>query len=242
MVNKKVILFIVESANDQIAIANSLECVLSSDNVSFQITDGDITSDKLRKGIKDEVGNIIKQHCIHYKLRPADILETVLLLDLDGVYITLDNIIESADHVKPYYKGDSILHIHPAFLYETHMRKQRNLSILTGVEKVMNIPFSVYFFSCNLDHVICNDANLTQYQKREEAGRFDKLYCEDSRGFISFFTEHGLTSGCSYLNSWQTAREGTNSLKRRSNFNVYLSTEAKSIPRDFSHLLDCTSR
>ena len=238
MADKKVVLFIVEGANDQIALAKSLDNLLSSESVNFQITEGDITGDKQGKGIKAKVGDVIRQHCMQYKLKSADILETVLLLDMDGAYIAPDKILYSSDHSKPFYKEDTLLTGNPNALYETHLGKQRNLNILIGTEEVMNIPFSVYFFSCNLDHVICNDANLAQSQKREEAGRFENKYYKNSTGFLAFFQGKEIASESSYPESWKTIKEDTNSLKRRSNLNIFLSLDAKCIPRDFSHLND----
>jgi len=234
---KKVVLFIVEGANDEIALSLALENLLSSESVSFQITDGDITSDNQGKDIKAKVGDVIKQHCKRYKLKPADILEAVLLVDMDGAYIPLHNIMINASNEKPLYLRDAVLYYSPEALYKTHLRKQRNLSTLIGTEKVMGILFSIYYFSCNLDHVICNEANLTQIRKREEAGRFDKKYSNDALGFIDFFREEGLASESSFLESWQTIKIETSSLKRHSNLNIFLSADAKSISRDFSHLL-----
>jgi len=236
MAEKKVVLFIVEGANDQIALALPLENLLSSESVSFQITGGDITSDKQGKDIKARVGDVVRQHCKHYKIKPSDIAEVVLLVDMDGAYIPRDNIILNADHEKPFYGEEAVLHNNPDVLHETHLRKQRNINALVGMGKVVGILFGIYYFSCNLDHVICNEANLTQVKKREEAGRFDSKYSDDSPGFINFFQEEGLASAGDYLDSWQAIRTETNSLKRRSNLNVFLSANAKSISRDFSKL------
>jgi hypothetical protein len=236
MGEKKVVLFIVEGANDQIALANPLENLLSSESVTFQITDGDITSDRLGKNIKAKVGDVIKQHCKHYKLKLSDIIEVVLLIDMDGAYIPPDSIILDANNKNAFYKEDAVLHCSPVMLYETHLRKQQNLNTLVGTGKIMGTLFSIYYFSCNLDHVICNDANLSQARKREEAGRFEENYSDDSFGFINFFHEEGLARESSYPESWQIFRAGENSLKRLSNFNIFLSIDAKSIPRDFSHL------
>ena len=235
MAEKKVVLFIVEGANDQIALANPLENLLSSESLTFQITGGDITSDKLGKNIKAKVGDVIKQHCKHYKLKLSDIIEVVLLIDMDGAYIPPDSIILDANNKNAFYKEDAVLHYCPEMLYETHLRKQQNLNTLVGTGKIMGILFSIYYVSCNLDHVICNDANLSQARKREEAGRFEEKYSDDSFGFIDFFQE-GLARERSYPESWQTIRAEATSLKRLSNLNIFLSVDAKSIPRDFSHL------
>jgi len=237
MEEKKIILFIVEGANDEIALASPLENLLSSESAKFQITGGDITSDKQGKDIKAKVGDVIKQHCKQYKLKLSDIIEVVLLTDMDGAYIPPERIILDTDYKEAFYEESAVLHCNPEKFYETHLRKQRNLNTLIGMGKAMGILFSVYFFSCNLDHVICNEANLTKTRKRDEAGRFDRKYSNDALGLLNFFQEKELASEGDYPESWHTIKSETNSLKRHSNLNVFLSADAKSISRDFSHLL-----
>ena len=89
---KKVVLFIVEGFNDQTALAVSLERLLNTESVKFEITEGDITSDYSGKNIAAKVGDIIKKHCEEYKFKTEDFMEAVLLVDMDGAYVKAEAI------------------------------------------------------------------------------------------------------------------------------------------------------
>ena len=236
--DKKIVLFIVEGFNDETALAVSLETLISTDNVKFEITDGDVTSDYYGKDIAAKVGDCVKRHCEKYNYSKDDFAEVVLLVDMDGAFIDNESYHLSHNHIKPFYDTDKIHYNNPDKLKDSHEIKRRNLSRLIPLTKVFRtIPFSVYFFSCNLDHVICSDANLTQELKHKIAAKFDKQYKNDPAGFIKFFHADEITVSDKYSDSWDYIKRDNSSLKRHSNFNVYLSLEAIRIPRDFSHII-----
>jgi len=107
---------------------------------------------------------------------------------------------------------------------------------------IRTIPFSVYFFSCNLDHVICGNANLTEKEKRVAAKEFRKKFGLDITGFLAFFRDADVAVGTSYDDSWSIIKQNTNSLKRSSNLHVFLSSKAARKPRDFTDILHCSDR
>ena len=236
--DKKIVLFIVEGFNDETALAVSLETLISTNNIKFEITDGDITSDYYGKDIAAKVGDCVKRHCDKYNYSKEDFAEVILLVDMDGSFIDNEAYHMSKEHSSPYYDADKILYNNPDKLMKSHEIKCRNLSRLILLSKVYRIiPFSVYFFSCNLDHVICNDANLSQELKHKIAAKFDKQYKNNPAGFINFFHADDIAVSDKYNDSWDYIKRDNNSLKRYSNFNVYLSLEAVRIPRDFSHII-----
>ena len=236
--DKKIVLFIVEGFNDETALAVSLETLISTDHIKFEITDGDVTSDFYGKDIAARVGDCVRNHCEKYNYSQDDFAEVVLLVDMDGVFIDNASYQNNSDHSKPYYNKDKILYNNPDKLIKSHENKRKNLSRLVLLSKVFRtIPFSVYFFSCNLDHVICGDANLTKVLKHKEAVKFDMEYKNNPAGFITFFNTDDIITGSNYKDSWDYIKKDNNSLKRCSNFNIYLSPEAIRIPRDFSGLL-----
>ena len=235
---KKIVLFIVEGFNDETALAVSLETLISTDIIKFEITDGDITSDYYGKDIAAKVGDCVKKHCDKYNYSKDDFAEVVLLVDMDGAFIGGKSYHISHKHYEPFYAADKILYHNPDKLIKSHEIKQRNLSRLVLLSKVFrSIPFSVYFFSCNLDHVICGDANLVQGSKHKIAADFDKQYKNNPAGFVMFFHADDITVGEKYQESWNYIKQNNNSLKRCSNFNIYLSPEAIRIPRDFSDFM-----
>ncbi|MCL2046620.1 MAG: hypothetical protein FWG88_09595 [Oscillospiraceae bacterium] len=239
MAKKKVVLFIVEGVNDELALALPLERLLSNELVKVEVTEGDITTKYSNEGIVARIGAIIKKHISVNKYQTQDYAEVVLLVDTDGAYINQDSILYDNLYDEAYYDNDTIRYINPEGLEKTHLQKCRNLNHLISLPKVYNnIPFSVYFFSCNLDHVICNDANLTRSGKAEVANNFRSKYVNDLKGFHEFFSSLELSIGYTYDETWSFIKFGTNSLQRCSNFNVFLSMEAKQIKRDFSSVFE----
>lgn len=228
-IEKKILLFIVEGSNDETALAMPLENLQKAYSpegmIQFDVTHGDITSDFNVKNVVHKVAECVKKYCKDYKLNKSDICKVVLLLDMDGAYVPDDAIIESAQHDKAFYDKNTILHKSPSDLRKTHELKQTRTNSLIDLKHVWDgIPFNAYFVSCNLDHVICKNANLTPREKRNTADDFSLKYGEDADGFLSFFCDSKLTIGETYDISWDAIRQGLNSLQRFSNMNVFFST------------------
>jgi len=230
---KKVVLFIVEGANDQIALSVPLENLLTNENVKFEVIEGDVTADYIGKTVVAKIGDCVNNHCKVNGYEKSDILEVVLLVDMDGAFIDPDLIIQDDTFLKPYYCPDKIYHPKPDNLIKTHAKKKHNLNHLIKLPHVIKtIPFSIYFFSCNMDHVICGDANLTQIMKSKAADSFLKKYHSDSAGFLEFFHSEDISVGKTYEESWIHIKQDENSLKRCSNLHIFLSQEAIRIKRD----------
>jgi len=77
---KQVVLFIVEGYNDQNVLAASLEKLLTTDSVKFEVTNGDITSDYSGKNVTARIGDCINKHCRDYGYEKSDIAEAILLV------------------------------------------------------------------------------------------------------------------------------------------------------------------
>ena len=56
---KKVVLFIVEGANDQIALSVPLENLLTNENVKFEVIEGDVTADYIGKTVVAKIGDCV---------------------------------------------------------------------------------------------------------------------------------------------------------------------------------------
>ena len=239
MSKKQVVLFIVEGVSDETALAIPLEKLFSTEHIRFDITNGDITSDYPGRSIAAKIGECVKRHCDEYKYKREDFAEVVLLTDMDGTFVEAKSILKDESYERPYYNSCNILHKNPLMLHKSHSIKQQNLNRLISLPSVFRtIPFSVYFFSSNLDHVICNNANLPHKRKIIEAEKFRKIYYNDPSGFIAFFNSEDISVSESYVGSWNHIKEGANSLTRCSNLNVLLSPNAMRIARDFSKIVD----
>lgn len=84
------------------------------------------------------------------------------------------------------------------------------------------IPYSVYYFSSNMDHVLHDNANLPKEEKDELADAFDEEYADKPKEFIRLMSESSFAVKGTYEETWNFIRFDNNSIKRYSNFGVYL--------------------
>ncbi len=231
----KIVFIIVEGISDQTALATILTDLIASDKVIVEFTRGDMTS---RNGVTPvniaaEIGNFVKRYSEKYFYDQNDFLEVVQIVDMDGAYIN-DKAIVRAVNGKTVYLKDRIEVDIPERIIHRNRKKRDNLNRLISLNKVWgSIPYSIYFFSSNLDHVIHNDANLPDNKKESQAARFAKIYLNNNAGFLRFINDPVLSGGSTYKESWTCIRTGLNSLHRCTNLSVFLSPLAKSIPRTF---------
>ena len=226
---KKVLIFIVEGANDEVALGMPLENLQKSyapdSAIRLGVTHGDITSDREVSDVSHEVTKRVREYCKQYSLKKSDIFKVVHLLDMDGAYIHSDAIVQNDDYEKAFYGESTIVHISPDRMRKTHERKRRNVDKLINLKKTWSdIPYSVYFVSCNFDHVACGNANLTERSKSKAADAFLLKFGKNAEGFISFFYSPELIIGETFSASWDAIRQGLNSLHRYSNLNVFINT------------------
>ncbi|MEG1999452.1 MAG: hypothetical protein RR015_05505 [Bacteroidales bacterium] len=77
------------------------------------------------------------------------------------------------------------------------------------------------------------DANLPAGDKDRLASKFAALYAKDEKGFLSFIGGCDIAPCKQYKESWEYIKTGTNSLQRCTNFNIFLSDEAKNIKQRY---------
>jgi len=226
---KKELLLIVEGANDEVALGmplKNLQKVYSLDkNINIGVMRGDITSDFKIRDVKEAIEKRVENYRKEYKLKKNDICGIVLLVDMDGAYIPSNAVVEDSEHTKPFYGENTILHNCPNKLQATRNLKQQRLNSLINLDYIWGVkPFSVFFVSCNLDHVICRKANPTDREKRNAADDFSIEFGEDAERFLSFFHSPELVLGKTLDESWDIIRQDLNSLQRHSNLNFFLDT------------------
>lgn len=241
---RKVVLFLVEGQSE----INVLEHVISTlyDNIDPETevffptivedgfdTRGDITS---KHGIEPDVieGCIYKLFLKTFfdinKLYPKDITEIIQIVDLDGAYISNEQIIYTENpngEDKPYYSENNILTTNVDSMIDRNKRKQDNLNYLSSVTelhvKQKKIKYSVFFFSSNLDHFLYDDANLPVHEKTIKADEYATRYEFDTNQFISDIkATPGALIDMDYDQSWDFIKRDNNSLKRHTNINILL--------------------
>ncbi len=225
MAKKKIMLFIVEGPTDETSLSTVLSRIFSSDTVKFQVVHGDVLTrdyvepDKIIAAVNEQIklfrGNIYK---------PGDFCKVVHLADTDGAFIPEDSIIEEATEGRqyPFYTDTQILTPEPANIIDRNTRKSKNIAKLSSTGRIGGIPYSFYYFSCNLDHVLHGRNNLSEAEKIKCSRDFDLQYADAPNAFIRFMKEESFAVQGTYQETWAFIKQGTRSLERHSNFWIEL--------------------
>lgn len=235
-----VIVVLVEGPTDKMALESSFN-KLSTDSIhKFICTRGDTTSDKTIYNktsdeiIKEYIRNYINSHSsFEYK----DIKQIIQIIDTDGLFCDSSTVVfeKSAEH--PIY-GRSITNVKnvETFIKTRNMKLERVLELIKkryvicdkrdykSFKEKHSIPYSVYYHSCNLDDVICNNQNLPNgAEKTKNATQFKLKYSENVQGFLDFFESMNKSGELNFVASWNYLKENNISLSRCSNLYLYLS-------------------
>lgn len=232
MARKKVVIVIVEGVSDVIALEGSLRNIYKREEVRFKIINSDITSDIRSKSynIQAKIMKLIKAEMMKLSLGTKDIVEIIHLVDMDGVYISKDAIHESHEHKGFRYNETEIITSDKHETIKRNERKSQNLDILSSIYKISNsLYYSIYYFSCNLEHVLYNRLDVHNNKKVNLAERFSEIYEDDFEGFKKFISDKEFAVEGSYPETWDFIKKDNNSLKRFSNFHLLLKKEGKFI-------------
>lgn len=225
MARKKVVLFIVEGITDQESLELLLgEFIQDNSQIIFEVVNGDITSSKDidSTNIKNKLTDIIKGGGKR-KFKPSDYLEIIHLVDMDAAFVSEDKIYEDKSTNKFIYKEDGIYTNSIQNVIERNKRKKRLLNLLVSTNKVYrSVPYRVFYFSCNLEHVLHNKIEVQDEFKMKYARDFQDKYIDDLDGFINLICNSTFTVDKEYKDSWEFIKKDNNSIKRFTNFNIIL--------------------
>ncbi len=226
MAKKKIMLFIVEGPTDETSLSTVLSRIFSSDTVRFQVVHGDVLtkdfveSDKIIAAVNEQIklfrGSVYK---------PGDFCKVVHLADTDGAFIPEGAVIkEEATEGRqyPFYTDTQILTPEPANIIDRNVRKSSNIAKLSSIGRIGGIPYSFYYFSCNLDHVLHGRNNLSEAEKIACSRDFDLKYADDPNAFIRFMKKESFAVQGTYQETWTFIKQGVHSLERHSNFGIEL--------------------
>lgn len=233
---KHAVLFLVEGITDKVSLEGVLAEMLEDDEVSFQLTNGDMTT---RNGVTPqcilkEIAACIKQKLSSSHLQKNDISKVVHLIDLDGAFLPPDAILfQNVSHVQ--YYPDHMETSHTDLLEKRNASKTAILHKLIHTKTICgNIPYAIYFFSRNLEHVLHNiPKNLTAHEKMDLAEQFADHYEDAPQDFYEFLRDSPITAPTDYLGSWEFIEESAHSLQRFSNFSLFFSQDLAHVPADF---------
>ena len=240
--SKKFILFIVEGKNDE----REIDAILHSPYFSkylelyeprFISTGGDITTEieKNKKGRK-ETNIIAKLNKLVLEFRrsgldfcnvlPRDIQEIVQIVDMDGAFIPDENVCYGGTKYFEY-TDENIITQNVDGAIGRNRKKAEILRKLIQTKLVDNIPYSVYFASCNMDHLLFGNRHLRPYEKNNSAMDFGVKLKEHPERLSESIFKQGIMSEGTYEESWEEIQEDCRSLERRTNINLFLGDGAK---------------
>ena len=224
MKTKKIILFIVEGKTDEWSLSFILSKLVKDSNVQFHAINQDITADfnSNSQNIIRKIDSQVKQFLAQNTgLRKSDIKEIIHLVDTDGAFVKEECIVEDMKQEKTYYTINSIITNKKDLILKRNDRKGRILNKLCQINNIGKIGYKVYFFSCNLEHVLHNSQNTACNKKREYSYKFVDQYAHKEKNFVSFLSDNDFTAVGDYKETWQFIKKDCNSLNRYCNFHLY---------------------
>ncbi|MDR1664622.1 MAG: hypothetical protein LBR83_06860 [Clostridiales bacterium] len=219
---KKVIFFIAEGESDKDALYPILKKIFQTEEVHFHVVGGDITSEWLTNS-KNAIKTIheqIKHEMGLYKYRLTDIIKVIHLTDTDGAFIPDENVVAGDVKERVYEENQIIAKNFPEMIERNH-RKSQVLQKLFLCKEINSLPYTVYYFSRNREHVLHNiNAELSPDEKMDYADQFAETYKDHAEEFIHFLSNSDFTVRGDYKETWDFIFIGTNSLHRHCNLHL----------------------
>lgn len=227
MPRKKIVFVIVEDPSDEEALGVLLNRFYDSKTVYVQVMYCDITTEfgTNSSNIVAKVGDIVKKYAGRI-FKPKDFAHIIHIVDTDGTFIHDDAVVEDAAVLRPFYSVTEIRTQNKSGIENRNRRKSECLNKLSATSRIWNIPYRIYYMSCNLDHVLYGKLNSTDEEKETDSFIFAKRYREDIPGFIKLISESEFSVVDSYPKSWQFIRKGFHSLERHTNFGLCFQTNS----------------
>ena len=230
MARKKIVLVIVEGPSDDTALGIALNRIYDRDFVYVHIMHGDITP---RQGVTpvnivSKIGNDVRDYAKSNHYKAADFKQIIHIVDTDGAYIPDTCIMENLEVEQPRYESDGIYTARVEGIIDRNIRKRENLYRLRTCASIWNIPYRVYYMSCNLDHVLYNKRNSTDEEKETNAYTFARKYRKDRERFVDFICNSSFSANGDFKKSWEHIETDLNSLERYTNLCICIREELES--------------
>lgn len=222
-------MFIVEGTTDEDALSGILKKLFQNNLIKFAIVRSDIT---IAPGIstqncKEKIKEVVEQYISTYKVKKTDICEIVHLVDTDGCYIDKSCVFKSPNDEKSY-QLNGIYAIDQKKMIERNQLKSRILNSILGIKELsfdknqVKIPYAIFYFSCNLEHVLHDLPNAPREDKEALADAFSDSYEGREADFLDFITNSDFAVSGNYRETWDFIQNDLHSLGRHTNFCVYL--------------------
>ena len=222
MARKKIVFVIVEGPSDEEALGVILNRIYDNETVYVHIMHKDITSERgvTTSNILSKIGDEICTYADSNHFVKSDFKEIIHIVDMDGAYISNDNIVEDSSATKPIYSSTQIYTCNKEKLERRNQQKSSNLNRIYKCNNVWNVPYRVFYMSCNLDHVLYNKLNSIDEEKEKDAFEFALRYRNNIRDFLSFISDSDFSVTNGYNESWDYIKQDLHSLERHTNLGL----------------------
>ena len=172
------------------------------------------------------VGNVVKKvHSIidgirnKYGYKWTDFIRVIHIADTDGAF-SKNSVIKSDAEEILYFED----HIESANVATTEQRNKHKSEImhrLSSTGRVHGITYSLYFNSCNLEHVLYKELkNFSDEEKEDMADDFAEEYDGKVDEFVNFISNEELAVPGSFNETWKFIEKDNHSLERHSNMHL----------------------
>lgn len=229
MARRKIVFVIVEGASDETALGIALNQIFDKESVYVHIMHGDVTtrtgvnSQNIVAKLGDEVKGFASRN--HYKV--SDFKQIIHIVDTDAAYLENDKVIEDTECTELSYQDDGIHTSDVNKVISRNKQKTENLYRLRSCGKIWNVPYRVYYMSCNLDHVLYDKRNSTDEEKEDDAYAFAKKYKNNVDVFMDFMCESTFSVKGEFKDSWEFIEKDMHSIERYTNLAICLEEEMR---------------
>lgn len=227
MNEKKVVVFIVEGPSDEAALGSVMKEFFFSDRVQFVVVHGDITLENYVSAgnILTKINSQIEAVKNKYRYRYNDFLKIIHIVDMDGVYIAEQGVKQTEVKEVQYYT-DHVEASDAEAIIRRNREKAEILYKLRKTAKVHNIPYKIYYNSCNLEHVLYGELKpFTDEEKEKMSDDFAERFEGKVNEFIEFISNPEIAAPGTYQQTWDYIEKDKNSLNRRSNMQLIFDSE-----------------
>lgn len=224
---KKVVLFIVEGKSEEASFDGILSKLVDNAEVKFQLIHGDLTTKKnaspgtILRDINKEVTDFLDKT----RLKRSDLSRIIHLVDMDGCFIS-DQFISTGSVVETQYTLSEIITSNTDGIKKRNEQKSAILRCLSTTHSQSGTPYSVFYFSCNLEHVLHNIlATLSDAEKKTLSDTFSDRFWDNSEDFIEFISDPLYAVPGEYTDTWQFIAQNKNSLNRYCNFHLFFKSK-----------------
>ena len=222
MARKKIVFVIVEGPSDYLALGSCLDKIFDKNTVHVEIVRCDITTEKGTSpaNILNKICSFVKKYAANNSYTKIHFQQIIHIMDMDGAFVDDRMVVEKAGIKDLIYNSNNILCNNREKIIQRNKQKSSVINKLITAHSIWTIPYSAYFMSCNLDHVLYNIQNCDDDQKEVCARNFANNFKNNINGFKVFIAKSDFSIVGDYIASWEYIKTDTHSLERHTNLGL----------------------